>query len=93
MQLDTFYALRNLNPTSSKQTFVQRKRAPLSRSEALIRFPIGTRMIRPYMVNNKTTNHVRQVYEVCSLFCRVRFGENDWEGLTISEVKRGTTEE
>ena len=49
LQLDTFHAF---NPPRSKQTctpspVVQRKCALLSRSEALTRFPIGTRVIRP----------------------------------------------
>ena len=88
LQLDTFHALWSLNPPSSKQTSTpspveQKKHAPLSRSEALIRFPIGTRAIRPCMVNNKTTNRVGQVYDFFSFFWRVRFDDNDWDELTF----------
>ena len=88
LQLDAFHALWNLNPPCSKQTSTPdpvgpRKRAPLSRSEALIRFPIGTRAIRPCMVNNKTTNRVGQVYDFFSVFWCVRFDDDDWDELTF----------
>ena len=70
LQLDTFHALWNLNPPCSKQTSTPdpvgpRKRAPLSRSEALIRFPVGTWEIWPCMVNSKNTNRVGQVDDFC----------------------------
>ena len=96
LQLDTFHAWWKLNPPSCKQTSTPspvrlRKRAALSRSEALVSLPIGTRVIRPCMVNNETTNRVGQVYDFCSPFWRVRFDDNDCEELTISEVKKGPT--
>ena len=96
MQLDTFHALSNLNPPRGTQASAPspvrpRNRAPLSRSEALIRFPIGTRVIRPCIANNKTTIYLGKVYDVCPPFWRAHFDDNDWEQLTISEVKRGAT--
>ena len=81
LQLDAFHALLNLHPLSCKQTSTHspvrpRTLAHLSRSKALVRFPIGTRVIRPYMVNNRTTDRVGQIYDICSPFWRVRFDDN-----------------
>ncbi|CAN0272105.1 unnamed protein product, partial [Scytosiphon promiscuus] len=60
----------------------------LSRSEALAQFPIGTTVTRSHTVGDKQIDRVGQVYDFCSPYWRVRFPDNDWEELTVSEVKK-----
>ena len=66
LQLDAFHAVWTLDPPSCKQISTPspvrpRQCDPLNRSEALIRFHVGTWVIRPCTVNNQTTNRVGQV--------------------------------
>ena len=93
-ELDTSHALWNRNPPRIKQTsspflVVHRKRAPLSKHEALIRLSIHRLVIRRCMVNNQNTNRVCQVYDFCPLVWRLLFNDSDWKELAILEVKTG----
>ena len=94
LQLDTFHALWNLyNPSNERSRPPTpdkgaKKRPALTRSEALRRFPIGTRVIRPLGGGKEGTGRPGQVYDFYSPYWRVRFADNDWEELTASEMKR-----
>ena len=94
MQLDTFHALWNLYDPSNERSRPPtpdkgaKRRPALTRSEALRRFPIGTRVIRPLGDGKEGTGRPGQVYDFYSPYWRVRFADNDWEELTSSEMKR-----
>lgn len=92
LKLDTFHALwdldrRALKMCLSPQPF-QENAPHLADARPLFRFPIGTRVNRPYTVGNNIANRLGQVYGFCSPW-RVRFLDNNWEEeLTVTEVKK-----
>ena len=94
LQLDTFHALWNLYDPSSERSRPlapdggAKKRPALSRSEALRRFPIGTRVEKPLGDGGGGAARPGQVYDFYSPYWRVRFADNDWEELTATEMKR-----
>ncbi|CAN0086112.1 unnamed protein product, partial [Laminaria digitata] len=63
------------------------RRPALSRKEALSRFPIGTKIVKPFGDGRRRAG---QVYDFYSPYWRVRFADNDWEELTVSEMNRFT---
>ena len=92
LQLDNFHALWNLHPPDVEQTQATarpQKRTPLSRREALTLFPIGTTATRSHAVGDRQVDRIGQVYDFCSPYWRVRFPDNDWEELTVSEMRKG----
>ena len=96
LHLDTFHALWNLIPPSGEQTQTtaqRKKRALLSRREALARSPIGTRVTRSYAAGDRHISRVGQMYDFCSPYWRVRFPDNDWEELTASEMKKSVVKQ
>ena len=75
-------------PGTRQTTARRKKRALLSRREALAQFPIGTRVTRSYAARDRQVSRVGQVYDFFSPYWRVRFPDNDWEELTVSEMKK-----
>ena len=91
LQLDTLHTLWNLNPRSGEQTQKtarRKKRALLSRREALAQFQIGTKVTRSYAVGDRQVSRVGQVYDFFPPYWRSRFPENDWGELTVSDMKK-----
>ena len=94
LQLDTFHALWNLYVPSSERSHPAapdepaNKRPALSRKEALSRFPIGTKIVKPVGDGRGYAGRPGKVHDFYSLYWRVRFADNDWEELTTSEMKR-----
>lgn len=65
-----------------------RRRPALSRGEALKKFPIGTKVIKPLGDGRGRAGRSVQIYDTYSPYWRVRFADNDWEKLTASEMRR-----
>ena len=91
LKLDTLHTLWNLNPRSGEQTQKtarRKKRALLSRREALAQFPIGTWVTRSYAAGDRQVSRAGQVYDFCPPYWHVRFPAYDWEELAVSEMKK-----
>ena len=93
LQLNTFHALWNLYEPSSERNqlpapdAITTRGPKMSRWEALGRFPIGTKVIKPYEDGKGISSRPGHVYDFYSPYWRVRFSDNDWEELTASEMK------
>ena len=94
LQLDTFYALSNLYDPSSERSHPaareegERRLPTLSRVESLRRFSIGTKVIKPVEGGEGRVTRPGQVYGVYSPYWRIRFGDDNLEELTASEMRR-----
>ena len=90
LQLDVFHALWTLyHPETSPATgSVSKKRpAPLSRSDALGLFPIGTPVYRCF---DHGAEMVGQVYDYLQPYWRVRYPDNNWEEMPRRDLERST---
>jgi len=95
LEVDTFHALWNLHPPDAERTQTvarPKKRTLLSRRDAPTLFPIETTTTRSHAVGDKRIDRVGKVYDFCSPYRRVRFPDNDWEELIVSEMKTGVKE-
>lgn len=66
---------------------MERNWPTLSRREALRRFPVGTKIVKPYDGGTGRVSGFGQVHAFGSPYGRVRFPANDWEELAALETK------
>jgi len=88
LQLDGFIALWHLynqQSTSDTAPVSVKPRAPLSRREALTRFPIGFTIWKDFGGGLRLQG---QVYDYRDRYWRVRYSDQNWEELTRREMEQ-----
>ena len=91
LQLETFHALANLYaPLPESLAESARTRPPRYEDrvrEALQRFPIGTRVMRTFVVKGEPKVMEGQVFDFRHPYWRVKYEDGDWEELNGSEME------
>ena len=91
LQLDTFHALANLYAPSESSAESARTRPPRCKGpeqEPLRLFPIGTRIVRTFLVKGETKAMTGEVFDYCSPYWRVKYVDGDWEELSLGEIRK-----
>ena len=74
------------SPVESARTRTARCQGP--EQEPLQLFPIGTRIVRTFLVKGEPKTMTGKVFDYCSPYWRVKYVDGDWEELSLGEVRK-----